>query len=207
MPRSLKIRASGTDARAMSDTAVTPGDEIATPNVPANIPDGMFLDGEAPRLGSAPIIPPAPMGGAGIVTPTTGDGSVPVLPVVSPVLSGPTDARFAAQAPPVPDTDLPTLPTAGPVIPSSTEGEETPTAADDAEPRHPMAHLMPPKSKPTEASIRAAEQRAIKKAKAKKIKIAVAAGALVVGALAGPPFVSWLTNAVNETGKIEQPAD
>jgi hypothetical protein len=86
------------------------------------------------------------------------------------------------------------------------EHEAANEAGDD---EHPMAHLMPQKSKPTQASIRAAEQRAIKKAKAKKIKVGVAAGALVVAAVAGPPLWSWLTNAINEAGGIttDEPAD
>jgi hypothetical protein len=74
---------------------------------------------------------------------------------------------------------------------------------DGAESGHPMAHMMPSKSKPSAAAARAAEIRAARKAKTRKIQIGVAIGALVVAALAGPPLVSWLTNAINEAGGIE----
>lgn len=199
MARRLKIRAAGTDGWAMSDTAVTTNQTAPSAN-----PDGMLLDGEAPRLGSTPIMPPAPMGGVGTpVTPepVTTSTEVPVTP----------DApRFATDAPAIPAAEMPTLPTAAPATPTTTESDDGDKSPDlDAESQHPMAHLMPPKSKPTEASIRAAEQRAIKRAKAKKIKIGVAVGALVIAALAGPPLVSWLTNAINESGSLntEEPVD
>lgn len=211
MPGRLKIRAAGTDARAMSDTAVTTTGETAPP---AN-PDGMLLDGEAPRLGSAPIVAPAPIDGIGAPS-TSSSEAPPAPPVASPVLTSPevpmqpTGERQAVNAPTTPIEDLPTLPTAAPAVPLTTEDDQVEAETDDdGEPAHPMAHLMPPKSKPSEAAARAAEARAVKKAKAKKIKIAVAAGALLVAALAGPPLVSWLTNAINESGGLntEEPAE
>lgn len=72
-----------------------------------------------------------------------------------------------------------------------------------------MAHLMPQRIKPTEASLRAAAQRAARKKKAKRIKIGVLAGFLAIAAIAGPPLGGWLMNAINESGstKTEQPAD
>jgi len=72
-----------------------------------------------------------------------------------------------------------------------------------------MAHLMPEKSKPSEASLRAAEARAVKKKKAKKIKIIVGGCALVVTAVLGPPLVKWTVNAVNEAGSVskDEPAE
>jgi hypothetical protein len=212
MPRRLKIRAAGTDAWAMSDTAVTPTNPTASPATS----NGMLLDGEAPRLGSAPIIPPAPMGGAGTPTTTDPGTATPSASVISPVLSSEEspmhadEPRFATNAPVISEAEMPTLPTAAPTAPTAPTPTDTDAVpAEDAEPQHPMAHLMPSKSKPTEASIRAAEQRAIKKAKAKKIKIGVVVGALVVSALAGPPLVSWLTNAINESGSLntDEPAD
>ena len=77
------------------------------------------------------------------------------------------------------------------------------------EPVHPMAHLMPEKTAPTEASLKAAAIRAARKKKAKRIKLGVAAGFLVVAVVVGPPLWSWLTNAINESGgaSTEQPAD
>lgn len=200
MPDLLKNRVVSTDAPAMTDTAVT-----TTETAPPATPDGMFLDGEAPRLGSAPIIPPAPMGSTGTQVASDGAGAAP-LPVVSPVLA---EERFAKQKPPVDDADLPTLPTVETTRPLSTEDDvDDEPEDDDGEPRHPMAHLMPAKSKPTEASIRAAEKRAVKKAKAKKIKIGVAVAALAVAALSGPPLVSWLSDAVDDAGGLnEEPAD
>lgn len=201
MPEALKIRAVGTDARAMTDTAVTPTNETATqPNLPTPepaapaAPDGFFLDGDVPRLGSAPLIAPAPLG-----TDEVSGGTA-----VTTAAPEPEPLRFAEQAPLLDETDIPTLPTAAPeatpIIIEDESDDET-----DADPdEHPMAHLMPSKSKPTEASMRAAELRAEKKAKAKKIKIGMAIGALVVSALAGPPLFSWLSNAVNEVGVTEQ---
>ena len=79
------------------------------------------------------------------------------------------------------------------------------------EPVHPMAHLMPSKqSGPNEASRRAAEKRAIQKAKAKKTKIAVISGIVVVTAVVGPPLTRWLVDAVNDAGKtssVVEPAE
>jgi hypothetical protein len=65
---------------------------------------------------------------------------------------------------------------------------------------HPMAHLMPEKQKPNEASIRAAEQRAARKTRSRRIKIVVAIAAVIVAAVAGPPLVNWLVDSVNEAG-------
>lgn len=185
-------------------------------------PGAPTLDGDAPRLGStapmsAPTAPPgistsAPTAPAAPsvdtpppVTPTLELPSLPSLPTASPVLTSPaglaspddgidaTGPRPAAPAPvPVPDD----------AAASSTT--ETPS-----EPVHPMAHLMPEKAAPSESSRKAAELRAAKKAKAKKIKIGVAAGFLVVAVVVGPPLWGWLTNAINESGSTstEEPAD
>lgn len=72
-----------------------------------------------------------------------------------------------------------------------------------------MAHLMGAKKSPSEASRKAAEIRAAKKAKARKIKIGVAIGAIVFAVAVGPPLFRWLSNALDEAGdtSTEQPAD
>ncbi len=178
----------------MSDTAVN--DPSATPM--------LLPDGDAPRLGTGPFPAPTPqttpLVGAPLLAPASG---APLLPPATPVLpSSGTPAPLNLSPAGIGEAVLPPPATAAPT------SCETPTKSD-AQPEHPMAHLMPSKSKPTEASRRAAEARAAKKAKAKKIKIAVAAGVLVVTALVGPPLFRWLSNAVNEAGNTstEQPAD
>ena len=115
----------------------------------------------------------------------------------------PAEQRYADAAMQFDAATLPTLPQTGPAVSVfETADELTDTAPGMrwAIGEHPMAHLMPARSKPTEASIKAAELRAAKKSKAKKVKILVAIGALVVTALVGPPAVSWLTGAINEAG-------
>jgi hypothetical protein len=197
----------------MSDTAVSASnDTTPTPDAPA-VPDGFFLDGDAPRLGVAPIVAPAPMGGAGTPTDSTESATAPSLAVVSPVLTAPTMRPSDDRSEPSTTgdaTDLPTLPMAPAARPAVIEDHPvTQTEPIDEQSEHPMAHLMPGRSKPTEASLRAAEIRAAQKAKSKKIKIGIAVGALVVSAIAGPPLLSWLTNAINEAGNTstETPAD
>lgn len=163
----------------MSETAVNPDPT----------PQSFFLDGDAPRLAAVPsaaVAPDArtrPLDAPKIELPE----GAPTLPVVSPVLSS-AEARMQPEA---------SAPAEG--------GSDGPAA----EPAHPMAHLMPAKSKPSEAAKRAAEQRAVKKAKAKKIKIGVAVGFLTVSVLVGPPLFKWLANAINEAGGLstEEPAD
>lgn len=258
MPHRLKIRAPDTDARLMSETALTPPDDT-TPTAPESLVTG---DG-TPRLGSTPITPPAPMGGAGVSV-FDDASAAPTLPVVSPVLRdpntpmqpgaeytapapAPVDAAAAAPTIPTPTVPAPVLPAAAPVTPAapptpaapaaapspvfgegapSIPAPSLPTAAPTPPPappatdessaadpagdaEHPMAHLMgDTATKPSEASKRAAQLRAEKKAKAKKMKISFAVGAVVVSAVAGPPLWSWFTNALDEVGtSTEQPAD
>ena len=174
----------------MSETAVND-----TTNTLA--PDGntLSLDGDMPRLGSsAPMIPNLPAASF------TNIDSGPTLPVVSQVL---TD-NSSQTLPTLPSPTLPTPAIAAPAIAVPEDG----VTAGPAEPRHPMAHLMPEKTRPSEASMRAAELRAAKKAKAKKIKIGVAIGAIVVGVVIGPPLAKWTINAINEAGstKTDEPA-
>ena len=188
MPGPFKIGAPRTDAVHVSDTVAN------------ETTDGLLLEGEAPRLGtsSAPMLPNVPP-----ATAFSNVDSGPTLPVVSQVLT---------------DGSAPTLPTlpapsATPGVPATTE---TPADAASNEPRHPMAHLMPGKTKPSEASLRAAEARAVKKKKAKKVKIIVWVCVLAVTAVVGPPLAKWTINAINEAGKthedkpaetpVEQPA-
>ena len=196
MPGPLKIRAVDSDAIGMTDTAVTPANDDPTPPPPAapNVPDGFFLDGDAPRLGGTPAAVPPRMEPVADDTTDHASGMAPA-PAGEPV---------AMAAPDVAASDLPSLPTAPPPTPATVEEPPVAAAEDhgatDAPAEHPMAHMMPPKSKPSEAQKRAAEMRAAKKAKGKKIKIGVAIGALAIGALAGPPLVSWLSDALNEAG-------
>jgi hypothetical protein len=176
MPGSFKIGAQGTDAVSVSDTVAN------------ETTDALLLDGEAPRLGtsSAPMLPN--------VSPASAFGTVdsgPTLPVVSQVL---TDGSAPT---------LPTLPVSAP-IPPVPATSDTPADSAGSDPRHPMAHLMPEKMKPSEASLRAAEARAVKKKKAKKVKIIVGACVLAVTAVVGPPLAKWTIDAINEAGKLQE---
>ena len=181
----------------MSDTAVNDTTNTLAPDGNTLAPDGntLSLDGDMPRLGSsAPMIPDLP------AATFTNIDSGPTLPVVSQVL---TD-NSSPTLPTLPSPTLPTPAIAAPAIAVPDTGE----TAGPGEPRHPMAHLMPEKTRPSEASLRAAEVRAAKKAKAKKIKIGVAIGAIVVGVVIGPPLARWTIDAINEAGstKTDEPA-
>lgn len=181
MPDEFKNLVRRTDAADMSDTA-TPGSL-----------DSFLLDGEAPRLGSAPVLPPTqPVGQADAGVPPAVDGAAPTLP--TPSLPTPT---------------LPTVASAAPhaAAPAAPADANTP-AAPAAEPRHPMAHLMPAKSQTSETSAWAAEIRAKQKAKARRTKIIVAVVFLALCAVVGPPLGKWLVNAINESGstKSDEPA-
>lgn len=160
-----------------------------------------FLDGEMPRLATGPTAGVAPdkrqrstpisVSPVTNSTPNPSLPSLPALPVISPVLSSP--AALAHGSMPV---DAPPSDDAVAVI--------TPA-------RHPMAHLMPEKMAPSEASRRAAETRAAQKKKAKRTKMIVIGCMLVFTAVVGPPLWKWLTNALDEAGKttpaVEVPAD
>jgi hypothetical protein len=175
MPGPFKIGAPRTDAVSVSETVVN------------ETTNGLLIDGEAPRLGtsSAPMLPNVPPASA-----FNNVDSGPTLPVVSQVL---TDGSAPT---------LPTLPVASPAAPMTAEA--APVEADSGEPRHPMAHLMPEKMKPSEASLRAAEARAVKKKKAKKVKIIVGVCALAVTVVVGPPLAKWTINAINEAGSTQE---
>jgi hypothetical protein len=218
----------------MSDTTLRhEGRDVADGGMAA--PMAAPTASEQPTPASAPLLPPRPLDGAPaptqrgsdafdhldggpIADPATVEPSValPTLPApgAAPTPTPPpapaAEPTFVAPAETGPDAPvLPSLPTATACAPSTAESDEDGAPSDSGEPVHPMAHLMPVKTAPSEASKRAAEQRAIKKAKARKIKIAVAIGAIVVAAVAGPPLFRWVANAVNEAGNtsVDEPAD
>ena len=176
MPGVFKIAAPRTDAVCVSDTVVN------------ETTNSLLLDGEAPRLGtsSAPMLSSVPTASV-----FSNVDSGPTLPVVSQVL---TDGSAPT---------LPTLPASSPTppVPATTE---SPADGIDGEPRHPMAHLMPEKMKPSEASLRAAQARAVKKKKAKKVKIIVGVCALAVTVVVGPPLAKWTIDAINEAGSTQE---
>jgi hypothetical protein len=176
MPGLFKIGAPRTDAVSVSETVAN------------ETTNAFLLDDEAPRLGanSGPMLPNVPPASA-----FNHVDSGPTLPVVSQVL---TDGSAPT---------LPTLPASSPTpgLPATTEST---AESDSDEPRHPMAHLMPAKNQPSPASLRAAEARAIKKKKAKKVKIIVGVCALAVTVVAGPPLAKWTIGAINEAGHLEK---
>lgn len=195
----------------MSDTVVDPGTgpmlDLGV-DVEVNIDPQhaqFFLDGDIPRLASAPSAAPPPrarpefrpladLPDSSSVVHLPPPPPSPVLPLISPVLTSSSGHAHASAA------------TAGA---GSTDHQPEPTPA--APQRHPMAHLMPEKVVPTESSIRAAQTRAARKAKSKRTKLIVAACMLIFTAVVGPPFWKWLTNALNEAGStkpaVEEPAD
>jgi hypothetical protein len=204
----------------MSETAVDDASNAA------------LLDGDQPRLGAQPMLPNLPTTGDAspaapalpVVSPVLTSESTPVIPSLPTLPTTPSVTPAPApavvqDAPALPSTDVaaalgldaPTLPAPKPAAPTPAIPAELVDAvvAGEPEPRaHPMAHLMPEKTKPSEASLRAAELRAAKKAKARKVKIIVSIVAIAVAALVGPPLVRWLVDAVNEAGstKQEEPA-
>lgn len=164
-----------------------------------------LLDGEMPRLApSMPIVPPQPLELSGLDGgPVAAFGAASGGP--SPLLPAPA----VTAVPVITDLAGPSLPSVDLMAAAAAAAEQADAAAATSdEPRHPMAHLMPQKSKPTEASLRAAEARAAKKKKARKIKIAVLVGFLGVGVLVGPSIGKWFMNAINDAGKTktEEPA-
>lgn len=183
MPDGFKKESTSTDARGMSDSAVN--DTLGT----------FLLDGELPRLGE------------------------PARPVVTPDLSLAADVSFAPPPPgsaPLLQSSAPTLPTptlGSPVLPGSVQpsipttatptGESDEPAVEAEAPRHPMAHLMPEKTQPSESSLRAAQLRAEKKSKARKKKLIGLVIFLAVAALVGPPLGRWLVDAINDAGKVQ----
>ena len=157
--------------------------------------DSFLLDGDAPRLGAATPVQPSPsvldyelLAAEPTVAPQPpGSGSMLLPPRI--------DAEPVLLA-----LDGPSLPTSAPKAPSA------PSDGDDAaEPRHPMAHLMPDQGPKSDSQVWAAQLRAAKKAKARRIKIVGAVVFLAVAAVVGPPLGQWLVNAINESGKLTEP--
>jgi hypothetical protein len=189
----LKIGRSTADVDAMTD---------ASP---------FLLDGDLPRLGEAgPVATPVGATEPTVAPPdiTVDSSTLPTLPSApAAVLQAPVTPPVLTDPAPVvtpPPADAPTLPTPASATPTDLD-DDTTTQATSPEPAagaHPMAHLMPAKAVPTEASLRAAELRATKKAKAKKVKIAVAVGSLVVAGVVGPPLGKWLVDAINQAGSV-----
>jgi hypothetical protein len=194
MPIRLKIPDGRVDTGVMSDTVLSSDSGSVLPP-----------DGDAPRLGEPTLAPAAE------VAPVADHAEVPqpVLAEAAPVL--PAAAPTLPAAPPPPVAEAPVLPVVSPVLTSDevptlpspspaavpTEPEDTPETDESG---HPMAHLMPGRSRANEASIRAAEIRAAQKAKSKKIKTGIAVGSLVFAAVVGPPAFKWTANAINEAG-------
>lgn len=181
MPGPFKIGARTTDAVNVSETV----DDTT---------NSFLLEGDAPRLStsSAPMLPNVPPASS-----FANVDSGPTLPVVSQVL---TDGSAPT---------LPTLPSPAAMAIAEAASIVALEEADKVEERrHPMAHLMPEKIKPSEASIRAAEARAAKKKKARKVKIIVGVCALAVGVVVGPPLATWTIGAINDAGKLsdDEPA-
>lgn len=152
--------------------------------------DSFLLDGDAPRLGAATPMQPSPS----VLDYELLAAEPPVAP--PPPVSGSMLLPPRIDAEPVLlALDGPSLPTSAPKVPSA------PSDSDDAdEPRHPMAHLMPEQGSKSDSQVWAAQLRAAKKAKARKVKIVTAVVFLAVAALVGPPLGKWLVNAINESG-------
>ena len=183
-------------------------------------PIGGSTDGDAPRLPGGPI-PAAPslpsahtpaqrstpmLPNLPPVAPPVLDAA-PALPLVSPVLSD--DAAMLPTLPSLPNFPNPSVGTPHSDLQLPSELIDDVVAEAPEERRHPMAHLMPEITKPSEAALRAAELRNARKRKARRTKIIVGVVFLILAAVAGPPLVRWTIDAINESGstKPEQPAE
>jgi hypothetical protein len=159
-------------------------------------PTDVVVDNEPPKLSGTPMLPNVAPVAAPLLDAT------PSLPLVSPVLSN--------DALPM----LPTLPSPAAKTPSA-ELHLPPALIDEVvasgpeERRHPMAHLMPGVHKPSEAALRAAAARAVRKRKARRNKVIGGVAFVAVAAVAGPPAAKWTIDAINEAGKTkpDTPAD
>lgn len=63
-----------------------------------------------------------------------------------------------------------------------------------------MAHLMPPRTKPTDSQLRATELRETRKKKSRRIKLLGVVASVAIGVFAGPPLATWVVDAVNDPG-------
>ena len=174
----------------------------------------------------APILPP-PSGDAPADLPAPAPTPLPLTDVEMPRLAQTSvatphrrDVEPPVITPPLSGTDLPTLPPSAPQespaasVPTSTAqtdastadtGDTSPTAPTEPEgdvegQQHPMAHLMMTKAPATEASKRAAAIRAQQKAKARKVKIGIVIGFLIVAVTVGPLVGKWVIDGVNDVG-------
>jgi hypothetical protein len=152
--------------------------------------DSFLLDGDAPRLGAATPMRPSPsVLDYELLAPEPGV-AMPPPPAGSMLLPPRIDAEPVLLA-----LDGPSLPTAAPKAPApAADGEAS------GEPRHPMAHLMPDQGPKSDSQVWAAQVRAAKKAKARRIKIIAGVIFLAISAVVGPPLVKWLVDAINESG-------
>jgi hypothetical protein len=171
------MRRHGTDVGHVNET------ELSAPT------EGASTEDEAPRLGSPPMLPNVPP----VADPVL--NSTPPLPLVSPVLSGDTP-----MLPVLPSPSLATARAELELPPALID--EVVASAPEAR-RHPMAHLMPEVPKPSEAALRAAKARAVRKRKAKRHKIIAAVVLIAVAAVAGPPAGRWLIDAIDEAGSTK----
>jgi hypothetical protein len=157
--------------------------------------DSFLLDGDAPRLGAATPMQPGP---SILDYELLAAEPVAAAPVAGSMLLPPRlDAEPVLLA-----LDGPSLPTAAAKAPAPfVDGDQA------EEPRHPMAHLMPEQGPKSDSQVWAAQVRAAKKAKARKMKAIAAVVFIAIAAIVGPPLGKWLVNAINESGKTgESPA-
>jgi hypothetical protein len=141
---------------------------------------------------TVPIASPS----ADVSTPPAGHPRIPTLPTL-PTL--PTTATVAL-------TPIPLLePELVDVVQAVVEQEESRFVNDG--PQHPMAHLMPPRTRPTEAQLRANELRASNRKKARRAKVLVVVAVVAIGAFAGPPLAAWVVDAINESGATTDQTD
>ena len=147
---------------------------------------------------TVPIASPS----ADMTTPSSVLPRVPALPPVPtlPTLPTlPTNAAVAAAPVPLLEPELVD------VVHAVVEQEESRFVHTG--PQHPMAHLMPPRTKPTEAQARANDLRASNKKKARRTKVLVVVAVVAIGAFAGPPLAAWVVNAINESGATTDPTE
>lgn len=157
--------------------------------------DSFLLDGDAPRLGASMPMQPGP---------SILDYE---LLAAEPVVAAPVAGSMLL--PPRLDAEPVLLALDGPSLPTAAAKSPVPFADGEQaeEPRHPMAHLMPEHGPKSESQVWAAQLRAAKKAKARKVKAIAALVFVVVAAIVGPPLGKWLVDAINESGKTgEAPA-
>lgn len=166
------------------------------------------------------ISPPSSLSTATATAPRHDSASHPArtVPIASPLVDMSTPPTGVPRIPPTSNPSLPTraaaavtapLPLLEPelveVVQAVVEQEESRFITDG--PHHPMAHLMPQRTKPTEAQVRANELRSWKKKKARRAKVLVVVAAVAIGAFAGPPLAAWVIEAVNEPGTTPDQTD